>query len=211
MFEITGSGFIAALPTVEPDRAHVLLGHTLSVNAANGVLANDTDPIPNDTLSVSAVGGVASNVGHALAGTYGTRLRRPMRLGVVSGDRIRLQEVLVNLISNAVTYAAADLPRWVEVGYEDVVPPDAGQPVRAFYVRDNGTGIWAGQQQAGRGQQASSKQASGQQASSKQASGQQASSKPASSRPASSNTSPGCWTSRVPRAARAKARARTPG
>ena len=75
------------------------------------------------------------------------QLRRPMRLGVVSGDRIRLQEVLVNLISNAVTYAAADLPRWVEVGYEDVVPPDAGQLVRAFYVRDNGTGIWAEQQQ----------------------------------------------------------------
>ena len=74
------------------------------------------------------------------------QLRRPMRLGVVSGDRIRLQEVLVNLISHAVKYAAADLPRWVEVGYEDVVPPDAGQPVRAFYVRDNGTGIWAEQQ-----------------------------------------------------------------
>jgi two-component system, chemotaxis family, sensor kinase Cph1 len=50
-------------------------------------------------------------------------------------------------VGNAVTYAAADLPRWVEVGYEDVVPPDAGQQVRAFYVRDNGTGIWAEQQQ----------------------------------------------------------------
>ena len=67
------------------------------------------------------------------------QLRRPMRLGVFSGDRIRLQEVLVNLISHAVEYAAADLPRWVEVGYRDVVPPSAGQPVRAFYVRDNGT------------------------------------------------------------------------
>ena len=75
------------------------------------------------------------------------QLRRPMRLGAVSGDRIWLQEVLVNLISDAVTYAAADLPRWVEVGYEDVVPPEAGQPVRAFYVRDNGTDFWAGQQQ----------------------------------------------------------------
>ncbi len=41
------------------------------------------------------------------------QLRRPMPLGAVSGDRIRLQEVLVNLISNAVTYAAADPPRWV--------------------------------------------------------------------------------------------------
>ncbi len=34
----------------------------------------------------------------------------------------------------------------MEVGYEDVVPPDADQPVRAFYVRDNGIGIRAEQQ-----------------------------------------------------------------
>ena len=75
------------------------------------------------------------------------QLRRPMRLGAVSGDRIRLQEVLVNLVSNAVKYAAADLPRWVEIGYEDAMPPDAEQPVRAFYVRDNGIGIRAEQQE----------------------------------------------------------------
>jgi len=68
----------------------------------------------------------------------GVQLHRPMRLGAVSGDRIRLQEVLVNLIGNAVTHAVADPPRWVEVGYEDAVPPGAVQPVRAFYVRDNG-------------------------------------------------------------------------
>ncbi len=77
----------------------------------------------------------------------GVQLRRPIRLGTVSGDRIRLQEVLVNLVSNAVTYAAAESPRWVEVGCEDAVPPDAERPVRAFYVRDNGIGIPAEQQQ----------------------------------------------------------------
>ena len=74
-------------------------------------------------------------------------LRRPMGLGIVSGDRIRLQEVLVNLVSNAVKYAAADPPRWVEIGCEDAIPPDAEQPVRAFYVRDNGIGIPAEQQE----------------------------------------------------------------
>jgi two-component system, chemotaxis family, sensor kinase Cph1 len=77
----------------------------------------------------------------------GVQLRRPMRLGTVSSDRIRLQEVLVNLVSNAVNYAAADSPRWVEVGCEDAVPPDAERPVRAIYVRDNGIGIPAEQQE----------------------------------------------------------------
>ena len=67
----------------------------------------------------------------------GVQLRRLGRLGIVSGDRVWLQEVLANLIGDAVNYAAADPPRWVEVGSEDTVPPDADQPVRAFYVRDN--------------------------------------------------------------------------
>ena len=77
----------------------------------------------------------------------GVQLRRPMRLGTVSSDRIRLQEVLVNLVSNAVNFAAADAPRWVEVGCEDAVPPEAERPVHAIYVRDNGIGIPAEQQQ----------------------------------------------------------------
>jgi probable HAF family extracellular repeat protein/uncharacterized repeat protein (TIGR03803 family)/VCBS repeat-containing protein len=59
-------------PTVEADSAHVSVAGTITANAAHGVLANDVDPIPNDTLIVSAVGGQSSNVGRALAGAYGT-------------------------------------------------------------------------------------------------------------------------------------------
>jgi VCBS repeat-containing protein len=47
---------------------------TLSVAAANGVLANDTDPDVHDQghLFVGAVDGSAANVGHFVAGTYGS-------------------------------------------------------------------------------------------------------------------------------------------
>jgi probable HAF family extracellular repeat protein/uncharacterized repeat protein (TIGR03803 family)/VCBS repeat-containing protein len=59
-------------PTVVADRAHVQEGDSIRANAAHGVLANDSDPIPHDTLTVSAVDGQANNVGHAIAGTFGT-------------------------------------------------------------------------------------------------------------------------------------------
>jgi VCBS repeat-containing protein len=58
-------------PTLEPDRAHVQEGHSVTADAAHGVLANDSDPIPNDALNVSEVNGQASNVGIAVAGAYG--------------------------------------------------------------------------------------------------------------------------------------------
>jgi VCBS repeat-containing protein len=47
---------------------------TLSVSAVNGLLANDTDPDVHDqgNLFVGAVGGSAANVGHSVAGTYGS-------------------------------------------------------------------------------------------------------------------------------------------
>jgi VCBS repeat-containing protein len=47
---------------------------TLSVPAASGLLANDTDPDVHDqgNLFVGAVSGSAANVGHSVAGTYGS-------------------------------------------------------------------------------------------------------------------------------------------
>jgi VCBS repeat-containing protein len=60
-------------PIALPDSNAVAKGDTLTVSAANGVLANDTDPDVHDQghLSVSAVNGSGANVGTTIAGTYG--------------------------------------------------------------------------------------------------------------------------------------------
>ncbi len=63
---------LSPVPTVAPDTAHVSVGGTVTANAAHGVLAIDVDPVPNDTLTVSAVDGLASDVGQPVAGRYGT-------------------------------------------------------------------------------------------------------------------------------------------
>jgi len=65
----------------------------------------------------------------------GTELRRPRPLPRVRCDRVRIREVLVNLIGNALKYN--DKPqRWIEVGWENSA---AFGPV--FHVADNGIGI----------------------------------------------------------------------
>ncbi|GLS20283.1 hypothetical protein GCM10007874_33000 [Labrys miyagiensis] len=61
-----------SLITANPDSNSVFAGHTLTVNAAHGVLANDTDTNPADHLVVSTVNGSAAGVDHAIAGTYGS-------------------------------------------------------------------------------------------------------------------------------------------
>src|SRR5260370_30534856 len=55
------------------DRNHVPTPHgTVTVDSAHGVLANDTEPVPGYMLSVSAINGLSDNVGHAVAGEFGT-------------------------------------------------------------------------------------------------------------------------------------------
>ena len=65
----------------------------------------------------------------------GVEIRRPMRLGKAYCDRVRIGELLVNLITNAAKYN--DKPQgWIEIGVE------LGSPNR-YYVKDNGIGIEA--------------------------------------------------------------------
>jgi probable HAF family extracellular repeat protein/VCBS repeat-containing protein len=58
-------------PTANPDIASVQKGQTIAIDATHGVLSNDTDP-DHDVLHVSAINGVATNVGHSVTGSYGT-------------------------------------------------------------------------------------------------------------------------------------------
>jgi probable HAF family extracellular repeat protein len=68
-----GIPFLATpTPTLTADRGHTDVQHTLSVSAAEGVLANDQGYVPNDSLTVSAVDGQAANVGHSVLGAYGS-------------------------------------------------------------------------------------------------------------------------------------------
>jgi VCBS repeat-containing protein len=54
-----------------PDSNGVTKGKTISESAAHGVLANDSDPDIHDQLTVEAVNGRTSAVGHAIEGKYG--------------------------------------------------------------------------------------------------------------------------------------------
>lgn len=63
----------------------------------------------------------------------GTELRIPRPLPTVVCDPVRVREVFVNLMSNALKFN--DKPsRWIEVGWTEITPP-------LFWVRDNGIGI----------------------------------------------------------------------
>jgi VCBS repeat-containing protein len=59
-------------PVAVPDSNGVARGKTVSETAANGVLANDSDPDIHDQLTVEAVNGRTCAVGHAVEGKYGS-------------------------------------------------------------------------------------------------------------------------------------------
>jgi len=68
---------------------------------------------------------------------HNVELRVASDLPVVRCDKIKIQEVFLNLINNAVKFSSKNkvVPPRVEVGYNDT--PEAHE----FYVRDNGIGI----------------------------------------------------------------------
>ncbi|WP_437935513.1 ATP-binding protein [Sorangium sp. So ce341] len=114
-----------------------------------GDLAGSTMELINSLYEYSRVGNVDFSFGEVdlsevladverrLSGSLlqrGAEIRAPRRLPRVVCDRIRIAEVLANLISNGLKYNASPNP-WVEVGFDERAEPTV------FYVRDNGVGI----------------------------------------------------------------------
>lgn len=75
-FSNLGEGFLASPECITPilveDRWTVIANRLLRADAEHGVLANDEDPIPDDTLWVTAVNGSADNVDNAISGRFGS-------------------------------------------------------------------------------------------------------------------------------------------
>lgn len=87
---------------------------------------------------------VLATVSARLEGGH-VEVRLPRRLPRVACDSVRMRQVWLNLVSNAVKYQAAE-PRWVELGFLGPGEPRQGAAGRTdapyvFFVRDPGIGI----------------------------------------------------------------------
>ena len=110
------------------ERMHALLEDLLELSRV-GRLINPPEEIPLASLAQEAVEHVERG------GESSARVRVARDLPVVWGDRVRLREVLENLVDNALKFSAGAEHPLVEVGMRS----DNGD--RVFFVRDNGMGI----------------------------------------------------------------------
>ena len=95
-----------------------------------GRLANPPEDVPLDALVEESRQALRGPIAEK-----GVDIHVSSKLPVVRGDRVRLLEVVQNLIENAVKYMGDTVCPQVEIGCRS----DDKEPV--FYVRDNGIGI----------------------------------------------------------------------
>jgi signal transduction histidine kinase len=111
------------------DRMRRLLEELLALSRV-GLVVNAREDVPLKALALEAADLVRGRL------TQGSiEIHVADDLPTVRGDRVRLLEVMLNLIDNAAKFASAGTPPRIEVG----VAPD--RPAPSFYVRDNGIGI----------------------------------------------------------------------
>ncbi len=110
-------------------RMHILLEDLLQLSRI-GRMVRPPEDVPLAKLVAEAAENVAGQLEEG-----GVELCIAPQLPVVHGDRMRLVEVLQNLLQNAVKYMGEQPSPRIEVGSRR----DGGE--RVFFVRDNGAGI----------------------------------------------------------------------
>ena len=109
------------------------------------------DPLSLEPVDLNSAVQEAVESIDARARESGAQVKIPRFLPTVRADRIGLQEVLVNLLSNALKYSDKD-DKLIEVGFlergEPGFPGRAAESKRCFYIRDNGIGIPAAYREA---------------------------------------------------------------
>jgi signal transduction histidine kinase len=146
---ITIRGFLGMLSKdLAEDRSDRLKGDVERIVAA----ADSMERLLHELLRLSRIGRVANPaervplafvvrdaalVLRSQLDERGIRLLVDEPLPEVHGDRLRLVEVVQNLIENAAKFHAAEPDRWIRVGARPAVD---GQP-GVYFVADNGIGI----------------------------------------------------------------------
>jgi len=113
------------------DKMDRLLRELLELSRIGRVL-NPPEQIPFEEVAQEAVGLVAGRLEER-----GIRVEIATGMPVVSGDRVRLVEVVQNLVDNAAKFMGSQPAPLIEVGVRE--EERNGKPV--FFVRDNGIGI----------------------------------------------------------------------
>lgn len=111
------------------DRMHRLLEELLELSRI-GRIANLTEEVPLRSVADDAITLLNTEITNA-----GTRFVFDSELPVVRGDRVRLMEVMQNLLQNAVKFSAAHDAPEVHIGTEQ------RDEETVIYVSDNGIGI----------------------------------------------------------------------
>ncbi len=114
------------------DKMQRLLNELLELSRV-GRLKNEYTYIPFTELAHEAV-----ELVHGRIVEHGITLDIEPDLPAVFGDRVRLLEVLQNLLDNAAKFMGEQQDPRIEIG-QSGDDPESGDPV--FYVRDNGMGI----------------------------------------------------------------------
>ncbi len=96
---------------------------------------------PPEVVSLSELAGEAVDLAAGQIAERGAKVEIAADLPVIRGDRVRLLEVLQNLIENAVKFMGDQTVPRIEIGARRDADGESAQAV--VYVRDNGIGIEA--------------------------------------------------------------------